>query len=615
MTTRPDISVVPFQGGYIARTCPVVIQNRMLVPELEIAERSPDALMRMQDGIDFEATLIAELAVAGGDTWLLVPGELKMDEAQQMTIEAMVSGQPIIHNGYLPADQVGRRTGRPDLLVYYDGGYVPVDLKHRKTLNLSEESIDVSDLLTPDPGSRRSLVGHSMRTKREEALQLAHYRRMLEALGYASASTFAGIIGKDQVVVWYDLDEPMWTTPSTSDPSRKQKKRSTLDVYDFEFNWRLDIAVAAIDHRDKGGGPLLVEPMWCGECGECGFVGYCSETLDQGSGDVSKIPGNQYSHWRTLRNSGIRKRDQVAALHYPTAALSREGVEVARLMKAAQGVDQTTPVAELLPRARRQIENLTNAGIVTVGDLERLDPLTASLGGFVANQILDARAATGAHDVYRRPGKDGTAVPRADVEIDIDMENMNEGVYMWGVLLTDHSGSGLFEEGYRAFTTWDDLDEQTEQGPFNEMLQWLARHQDLAAGHGLSLQAYVWYEAAENTQLRRIAANAGPEAVERIETMIQSDAWIDLRKVFNESWMTGGSSSLKVIAPLAGHAWPVDDPGGGLAMVKYTEAAIEDSAEARKWLLEYNRGDVEATRAIREWLHREGASWPEIATD
>ena len=68
------------------------------------------------------------------------------------------------------------------------------------------------------------------------------------------------------------------------------------------------------------------------------------------------------------------------------------------------------------------------------------------------------------------------------------------------------------------------------------------------------------------------------------------------------------------MAPLVGYSWDVEDAGGAEAMLRY-DVAVSDATgadAARKWLLDYNRGDVEATLALREWLDTEGAEVPSI---
>jgi predicted RecB family nuclease len=288
-----------------------------------------------------------------------------------------------------------------------------------------------------------------------------------------------------------------------------------------------------------------------------------------------------YKEWRVLRDHGITDRAGVARLSHRTARLLTSNQE---------------------------------------WDGEELDPATSVFGsvGFLPNAILNARAVTGPLPaVYRLPGKTGTGVPRADIELDIDMENTNDGVYLWGVLITDRANSGFAQPGYLRFVTFDPIDECSELKVFRSFWNWLSYLLARASAAGVSVNAYCWFSSAENTQMRRIAA-ADPELAASVAEFIASSLWIDLQQVFKESWMTGGSRSLKTIAPLAGHTWSMDDPGGGLSMVKHVEATMGAASAAREtarqWLLDYNRGDVEATKRVRDWLDREGATWPEVDT-
>ena len=65
--------------------------------------------------------------------------------------------------------------------------------------------------------------------------------------------------------------------------------------------------------------------------------------------------------------------------------------------------------------------------------------------------------------------------------------------------------------------------------------------------------------------------------------------------------------SIKQLAPLAGFAWSVDDAGGANSLLKYKlatnlSASVEDQQNAIRWLIDYNRDDVKATFAVREYL-------------
>ena len=576
MTTRHDVREVPLQGGYIAKRCPVRIQNDVLLPS-EPVPLGPEVLWRMEQGIAFEVDVIEELRRLARPDWVFVDYELERPAAVAATVAAMEAGAALIAGGWLPPDVAGRRSGKPDLLIRGVEGYLPVDVKNHLTLEMADDGeAFVSPLAHPffEAGEARDSWG--VRRHKEDLLQLAHYRRMLEACGQAPASMRAGIIGKERVVVWHDLGKPMWQTPAKSD-GKKRKLRTTMEVYDFEFCFRLDIAAVARQSLTDPSCGLLVEPMWSGECPECPWLEHCSLTLRAGSGDPSLLPLVGYREWRLLRDHGITDRAGVAKLSYRTASLLATGAEL-------EGVD--------------------------------LDPATAALGpaAFLPNAILNARAVTGVRPAYRLPGRDGSDVPRADIELDIDMESTNDGVYLWGVLVTDRAGIGLVEPGYRPFVTWDPIDEERELLVFRSFWGWLTETLAKARRVRVSVNGYCWYSGAENTQMRRIAA-ADPVLTDEVATFVASSQWIDLEQVFRESWITGQSRSLKVVAPLAGHRWAVDDPGGGLAMVKHVEATGSNADEAaRAWLLDYNQGDVQATLRIREWLDREGATWPEVGT-
>lgn len=377
-----------------------------------------------------------------------------------------------------------------------------------------------------------------------------------------------------------------------------------MEIYDFEFDFRLDIIAAALKHKTDQTVELKVVPFRSGECAECPWWDHCRPQLEAGAGDVSLLPRVTWTQWRIHRDSGVTDRAALASLDHRTATLIADGVDLADLMANAAGAAPETPVAALPKMARRakQLEVLAAAGITTVADLATLDARTLAYSGTgfsaLPEQIDRACAALGPDPVYRRRGVHAVVVPRADVEVDVDMENVEDGVYLWGALVSDCDASA-----YHGFATWEPLDARTEGENFMRFWRWLMESEARALEAGRTWRAYCWHEQAENQHLRRLGLAGG--VAEEVEAFIAIGRWVDLRRVFDVQLITGGSTGLKTVAPLARFTWEVDDPGGGESMVWYDNAARGDE-EARAWLLTYNEGDVRATRAVRAWLTTAG---------
>lgn len=616
MGTRYDISQVPLQGGYVAKTCPVKAQNDALLPSEPLL---PSAALerRFELGREFEDRILADLKAAHPDL-IVVTGDTSADK-EQATVDAMTQGAALIFGGRLPPDSVGRRVGKPDLLVraQVDGPpiYHPVDVKHHRTLEAFTKAPALcSELTGPTLAAAEPDNAMSARKRRDDLLQLAHYQRMLQASGFA-ADNRGGIIGVEGKVTWHDLDAPMWLTPSSSG---KKKRRSTMEIYNFEFDFRLDIIAVANQHlQDPSVTPLLV-PVRIGECAECPWWAHCGPQLEAGAGDVSLVPKIGWLQWSVHRAHGVHDRAQLAQLDPRTASLVADGIDVRALLTAAEAADPSTPVAELIGgRKPAQIARLEAASIHTATDILTLSVFTASYSGSglssLPAQIDLARAFRGPEPVYRRRGLAALEVPRADVELDLDLENVEDGVYLWGALLTDHVGIGV-ETGYRAFVAWDPMTPDVEGQIFKELWTWLTKLRAQVRGLGKTFRAYCYNAGVEGGHMRRLAALTG--SASDAEDFLASNEWVDQLRVFDSQLITGGGAGLKMVAPLAGYKWPVEDPGGAESMLLY-ETAVgtpEDAQklQARKWLLDYNRGDVEATLAVREWMDRGRDTIPSI---
>jgi hypothetical protein len=629
VATRYDVSAVPPQGGYVAKQCPVRAQWDAIRP----CEPLPASAMLERlfaRGVAFEARVVDTLLGLHRAACVVPnPDHGERAEREEATRSATTAGAPLIIGGRLPTDAVAKRVGEPDLLVAAaTSGYRAVDVKHHRALETAKEPSAAdggqarvtaalcSALSAPWLENAAADPASVPRRLRADQLQLAHYQRMLEAAGMAAPDgRLGGIIGVEETVVWHDLDEPVWRTPSSSGGGRV-KLRSTMDVYDFEFDFRLDvIAVAERSTTDPSVTPLLV-PVKIGECAQCPWWSACEPRLESGTGDVSLLPGIGWREWRVHRDHGVTDRAGLAALDYRTATLVASGVNLNLVMRALNVWPDALPVAEVLgPSRRAQSDRLIAAGVVVLGDARALCPRTASYCDEpmrdLPGQIDLARAALGNHCAYRRRGVGRVRVPRGDVEIDIDMENTQDGVYLWGALVTARSDAQavLAWSGYHAFRTWEPMSCQVEAELFAEFWAWFSAQRAATDAAGLRFRAYCYHAAAENSQFRRIAATLG--IADEIAAFTGSDQWVDMYRVFDRQMITGRASGLKQVAPLAGFSWEVANPGGDESIVRY-DAAVAGDDEARDWLMAYNRNDTQATFALREWLDHSASDCPPI---
>jgi predicted RecB family nuclease len=619
---RYDVSVVPPQGGYLARHCPVRAQWDVIRP-CEPLPVPPVLERRFAAGRRFEAELVAGLVpLHPGACVVAGANHEDREEREAATAAAMKAGAPVIVGGRLPPDPAGRRVGEPDLLVAAAGaGYRAVDIKHHRCLDAGAGGLpalcSALDRLAWE--AAEPAADSSARKRRADLLQLAHYQRMLEASGLAAADgRHAGIIGVDGVVTWYDLDAPIWQTPSSAG---RLKRRSTMAVYDFEFSFRLDILAVATAHLAGQQASLVVVPVRIGECAECPWWSWCGPVLQAGSGDVSLLPGLGWREWRIHRDHGVTSRAALAALDHRTAALVAAGVDLRPVTAALGTLPDDTPLPDVIGgRRKAQLRRLAGAGLEVLGDARALAPRTAAYSDQpmrdLPEQIDLARAALGGSPAYRRRGVTRVRVPRGDVEVDIDMENTEDGVYLWGALVSAGPGRAADGGGYHPFCTWEPLTPGTEAELFTRFWAWLTGLRRAAAAAGLAFRAYCYNAAAENTQMRRIAAAAGLAG--EVAAFTGSGQWVDLLRVFDAQLITGGPAGLKDVAALTGFTWDVPDPGGGESMIRYDQAAGAGEAgpgepgAARDWLLTYNRNDVEATRSLREWLDRDASDCPPV---
>ncbi|AUS78758.1 recombinase RecB [Actinoalloteichus sp. AHMU CJ021] len=321
--------------------------------------------------------------------------------------------------------------------------------------------------------------------------------------------------------------------------------RTALDEYDHRFADRLAVATAAASGADP-----LATPSRIMECRSCPWWPICEDRL-RSARDVSLV---------------VRGEDAVA---------------------------------------------LREAGITTVDALAALDPEQEDTHPLPVTSLSDAVALARAwrRDLSLVRRSADVSVPRADVELDVDMESFGDaGAYLWGCWL---SGADIgLEPGYRAFATWEPVPTEDEARSFGEFWTWLRLVRSRARERGLTFRAYCYNELAENrwmlSSAERFPGRPGVPTSREVRGFIRSDQWVDIFASVRHHFLCAKGKGLKTIAPEAGFGWRDPEASGENSMRWYRDAVGYEGQvpdlDQRDRLLTYNEDDVRATLAVRDWM-------------
>jgi predicted RecB family nuclease len=503
----------------------------------------------------------------------------------------------------------GQRSGKPDVLVWHDNAWVPVDIKYHKVLNGSTKTgmWTMSPMWEPNSQYRGEATGAF---NHHDALQLCHYVRMMEFHSIPTAPV-GGIIGKpdngiaEHTIVWLNLDELVY----------ERGTRSALEDYDDGFNAALAVAKEAA----KGPrGQRLTRVEWKSECSSCPWRKVCLEEA-VAADELTLLPGMTVSAARTLHENGITTVAQLAYLDHGTAQIVEEGAVALRdaVARAKASKRRGHLAASHVCDDAKTVDTLARHGVDTVAQLAALDPATAGLpkglNGRVKittaidqARVFDFSRRRRSDHVFLRRGMTGLVLPNVPVELHVDMEE--DGlIYLWGVR-TEQRSKKTTTTGYIPFVTFDNTPEAEAQ-VFAEFWRYLTDTIAAAeAEHGPGKVKVYHYTAAEDRCMKHLArAHAGVDGVptiDEVEQFVNSDIWYDLYPVLAKDviWPLY-NHTLKSLAKYARFIWRDSDPSGAGSTVWYKNACdlslSDEEREAWKQrLIDYNEDDVRATSAL-----------------
>lgn len=458
-----------------------------------------------------------------------------------------------------------QRVSRPDLLIRIESDSVtpqwaPVDIKSHSAIEENKTNLlKVTKLPAIDPELGEQVSGTLVK---KDGRQLAHYVRHLQNLGFAPKTPWGGILGKDQsFIAWADLNALTYGTG--------EARMGALQQYDLTFMAALQVVEGAVSREANPQiAPVTIARRISGDfgCPTCEMRKVCRRELEDFD--------NRAGHVTLLTDITAEK----AAKHFPD--------------------------------------------IESMADLLKADPNDLPPQGAIAQ--LRAHVWQTKKPQLINPSQK-FEIPEFDIEIDIDLENSQEAlreegfeetlgrdsVYLYGYGIHDRTTSRDWRTA--KFGYFDDY-RDSDEAEFMVLSQmWQKLKEEVAAAEAAGKTVGIFhYSPHERTWwrnfIKRHGAKPGTPFIEEIENFM-AKYFVDLYPIAQKVALPVTGYSIKVLAPLAGFEWEVKDAGGGNSIVYYQTATSPtksdgEKAIAIKWLREYNRDDVKATFAAREYLRK-----------
>lgn len=548
--------------AYAARSCPVKTYHAFDPTLTQPAQPHDESLREsFQGGSDFRDSVLAKLLDNDGvvDLRALHGQGASWEDRLRASLEAMGAGAPLILGAVLPMDLDGHRNGRPDALVLGTPtssgtpGYWPLKVKPYRVTEKQLGSSTLRSSTLEAVGRLAPLPDLRYRGYREGALlELAHHWRLLESCGFASEEPLVAVIGDDRTphptVTWVDLTTKFIRTYSRT---AGHKMRSALERYDHEHGFRVYVAQSAQQRSGDAQPEPPVRPIRVKECDWCAWWQVCRPLIDDDdlSLRISKAPLD-VRELQTLLGLGIKT----------VAELAEADIDAI--------LPRYLPLTGHRDRAEHRLRQAARRARMLASGVE-----------------------------LERVSVEPIRVPRAAVEVDVDIETADDGsVYLWGVLVSDASGS-RFEH----FSRFEPLTEAAETQLAVEFARWLLalveRHPDVRVYH---------YSDYETVHLRRLAERSGDPDLLAAHALVR-DHFVDLFSLVRDNFVGVDGLGLKVVASRgAGFHWRDEEPGGLASQAWFRQAvgagSESERSSARQRVLDYNEDDVRATLAVRNWL-------------